>query len=128
MRLSDLYEDDSAPVRFRQLLKSLRIPRDIPDSLPAASRTLQRIGNPEYDQDGPEVIAALRNRLVHPNEAHRRDLKQLTVIGKHQVKELAIWYLELSLLGLLGYQGTISNRTDLDRHRTDSELVPWANP
>ena len=47
-----------------------------------------------------------------------------SVMERYQLFQLAVWYLELSLLYILKYEGQYENRT---RHFSDRplELVPW---
>lgn len=56
--------------------------------------------------DGPTKITYLRNRLVHPLKTVRTPSGSET----SEAWRLALWYIEATLLSLLGYSGTVWNR------------------
>ena len=74
-------------------------------------------------EHGPHALINLRNDLIHyemkdgiPSSAAQR-----------MARELGLWYAELLLLKLFGYNGQYSNR--LTRKWTgEVETVPWASP
>jgi len=108
------FESLVAADRLRLLLTQSRIPISVPPSLSdltsfAASKSLR---------DGPEALTYLRNRWVHPPR------KGVLASGGPEVAQawqLALWYLDLTLLHWLGFTGTYAPRV---RPGT-TELVPW---
>jgi hypothetical protein len=73
--------------------------------------------------DGPEVSAVVRNSLVHPSNASKR---AMTVPVISEAWDLAMWYLELSLLNLFSYRGVYCNRLKAAAGIWPAvEPVPW---
>lgn len=93
----------SASNKIRLLLAQLSIPREIP----IESINLKNIPDTE---DAAEVFTLIRNALVHGHEKKRRDLRDFGTLERFEALELGIWYLELSLLNILGYKGKYNNR------------------
>jgi hypothetical protein len=71
--------------------------------------------------DGPEVFVNIRNSIVHSQEEKRKKLHEMNIKIKYEALELGLWYIELSLLHILGYEGKYYNRCT----RSDSQ-VPWS--
>lgn len=99
--------------KLRLLLSSLCIPLDIPSSTPTITDVAKR-----YNWvDAPHAITLVRNALVHPE-------------SKMQVSDcyldawkLSLWYLELAILAMCGYEGSYRNRLKMGQ----VEDVPWIN-
>ncbi len=107
-----------AAARLRLLLKWSSIPTAIPEKLEALTR-LARARTPNWD--GPTAVAEVRNALVHPKKAD--ELREAQVMA--DVWMLALWYLELTILRVIGYENVYSNRLR-DRWAGDVDPVPWA--
>ena len=71
---------------------------------------------------GPKAISKLRNDLIHTEREYQDN-------GDIQMEalRLGLWYIELILLKLFGYQGTYINRLKA-RGEEAYESVPWAMP
>lgn len=111
-------DKNNAAWRLRRLLERVRIPTDVPDDLATVQSTWP-------NRDGPQVISALRNQVTHPKSLDF--LLGLSEEVKHGVLRLALWYLELTLLGYLGYTGNHLNQTrPLPIYEGRGEPVPWA--
>lgn len=100
--------------RFRLLFSSLNIPVDIS----AATPEIQKAASIFKWVDAPHAMTDVRNDLVHP-------------VSKKQAADcffdtwrLSLWYLELSMLALCGYDDTYTSRLTA-KCVTDSENVPW---
>ncbi|WMT58459.1 hypothetical protein [Truepera radiovictrix] len=106
--------------RMTLLLSTLLIPTAIPDQLKA----LQAFARSKNMSSGAEVIAHLRNNIVHPNL--RAKIRVLPSEAQIEAVKLCLWYLELSLLKLCGYHGTYNNRLDTS-NRHMCQPVPWAD-
>lgn len=107
----------------RQLLKWAEIPTEVPDSLPALTDRLERVGRDDWS--GPEIVFNVRNRLIHPptNPAEPQWPTPDELVDAWQ---LATWYLQMVILRLLHYQGGYWSRLRLNRSEMDTEPVPWA--
>jgi hypothetical protein len=99
-------------------LKDFRIPRTIPRTHYALRRI--RANSP---WDGPAAIAWLRNDIVH-GPLHRVHAGRWKVA--YQGWQLALWYLELAVLAVVGYEGLYRNRLTGEAHEGAVEPVPWA--
>lgn len=104
-----------ASERLRLLFSSLSLPLDIDTVTPNLLRAAQNF----KWVDAPHAMTDIRNELAHP-------------VNKKQVVDcfidawkLSLWYLELSVLAMCGYDATYTSRLTA-RSVTDSELVPWA--
>jgi hypothetical protein len=107
----------SAAMRIRNMLKSLSIPIAVPDTLDALHEyAIKRSG------DGPWAIVDIRNSVVHSLEL----AKIPPQLPYYQAYCLAKWYVELSILAACGYAGKYNNRTLLQRWVGQVESVPWA--
>lgn len=62
----------------------------------------------------------IRNELVHP--ASKKQVSDCFI----DAWKLSLWYLELSVLALCGYNDTYTSRLTA-KYVTQSERVPWGN-
>jgi hypothetical protein len=107
----------SAEENIRLLLTTIQGSLDIP---PACEELLQL----KDITDGPHALTKIRNALVHGDEYKRVNfLMEVDYNAKYQALKLARWYIELTLLYILGYQGRYFNTA----FRVN-ENVPWAKP
>ena len=106
----------------RLLLKSCRIPAELPETFEHLPARIRRVGQPDWG--GPEVLFNIRNSLVHPPK--RLDEPEWPS-GDELLEAwlLSTWYLELVLLETLGYSGKYWCRLRLGRSVWDTEPVPW---
>lgn len=99
----------------------------IPDSIPPGLADLTAVSEVAKAKTGPEIIAKMRNWLVHPTPANRRAFDTAPNIAVYQAFQLSQCYLELGILALLRYSGDY-----VDRVRTGvfvgeaTRRVPWA--
>lgn len=101
--------------RLRLLFSSLNLPVGIG----AATPDIQKVASSFKWVDAPHAMTDIRNELVHP-------------VSKKQVADcffdawkLSLWYLELSMLALCGYDDTYTSRLTA-KYVGESEKVPWA--
>ncbi|SFN47869.1 hypothetical protein [Variovorax sp. OV329] len=101
--------------RLRLLFSSLNLPIEIGTATP----DIQKAALNFKWVDAPHAMTDIRNELVHP-------------ISKKQIANcffdawrLSLWYLELSMLALCGYDDTYTSRLTA-KYVTDSEKVPWS--
>ncbi|MBR9906798.1 MAG: hypothetical protein GYB30_01960 [Gammaproteobacteria bacterium] len=71
--------------------------------------------------DIPEAIAKYRNDLVHPKARIKSQNQHALTI---EMWRLSVWYLELFMLRLIGYDGVYSNRL-IAGWAGEVEEVPW---
>ena len=107
------YDRLTAAGQIRLLLRWAGIPAEVPSSLPIASQEAR-----SRNWDGPQIVAWVRNRVVHPD---RRD--QLIDGISAECTHLAMRYLELVLLKLLDYEGHYRDRLDAGKVKA----VPWTS-
>lgn len=106
-----------AAKRLTALLESLGIPTSIPGCLSELTNTAHR----ENWEDAPHALTAVRNNIVHPDRKVDTTLSALL----WDAWDLGLWYLELTILRLLGHSGKYGNRL-AQKFVCESEPVPWA--
>lgn len=104
--------------RLRMLFSLCGIPNEITDAVPDISKANNSFNKSSKWMDGSHAIVDIRNSLVHP--VSKKDIRNCYV----DAWKLSLWYLELSVLALCGYNDTYSNRLTV-KYVTDSEVVPW---
>jgi len=112
----DAYERISFADRLRLLLRWAEIPVGYD---PAGEPSLERLGR-EYNLDALEMLAWVRNRVVHPDKK-----KVLNSALKLEAWQLALWFVELVILRICGYEGDYGSRRKRPRHAGDTAPVPW---
>lgn len=110
--------EHKASGRLRELLQWLSVEPVIPGGLLALQREAGRQGW----GDGPHALDAMRNALIHPSKRARIDDTDVT--ARIELHDLAIWYVELALLRVIGYPGDYLNRLGV-RQAGVVEPVPW---
>jgi len=101
---------------LRKALGLLEIPEHLPDTL----SDFCKYSNGNNWQSGPQAVIELRNEIVHPDRSGTPG--PYVSFGALQ---LALWYIEMMLLRLAGYEGEYSNRLKLSRWKGDVEMLPW---
>jgi hypothetical protein len=104
--------------RIRKLLDWLSVPPGIPPMLHALAAEANKLAW----ADGPHAIDAMRNALVHPDKRYRIEGTDLN--ARIDLQELALWYVELALLRVIGFDGDYSSRLG-SRTTGTVEPVPW---
>jgi len=64
--------------------------------------------------------------VAHPTSSNAAELQSVTPRARFEAWYLALWYVELALLKLLGYDGQYNNRLNLDGWEGEYASVPWA--
>ncbi|MCA1676260.1 MAG: hypothetical protein LC799_30155 [Actinobacteria bacterium] len=109
----------SAAENLRELLDDAGISADVPADLDV----VEQLRVEKLRQDGPEAVAWVRNRLVHPQDAKEPYRLEHLVL---QTWQLLMQYGELLLLREVGYTGSFCPRFPPGRWAHDSTPVPWA--
>lgn len=118
---SEGFDKLPASDRLRLLLVEARIPLVVPSLLSSLAPRCQT----EKLIDGPHAITFLRNKLVHPTPTNLQRLASFNYNELQDAYLLSLWYLELLLLYVLGYQGEYGNRLIYLRATGQVEPVPW---
>lgn len=99
----------------------------MPINLPADFTALAARGRAISNQplSGSDLVFNVRNALVHPP----RKLNDIEWPSGEELFEgwrLAMWYLELVILRVLGYEGEYVSRLKLSGTVWDTDRPPWA--
>jgi hypothetical protein len=114
------FKDLSAAGRIRILLQQIRVPAAVPNYLANLSSLQNRDAF-----DGPGVITRVRNSLIHSSEGKLSTAKPLTGPQLWECSQLALRYLELTLLSICGYSGQYAIRAFYPSGSAIEEPVPW---
>lgn len=102
----------------------------IPSGIPTQTGKLAWLAHQDHGQrpdlrTGPIALSSARNAIVHPNwKADSKAAEAAVLDGRN----LALWYLELSLLAWMKYTGDHQWRLRRDQVTGEVEPVPWARP
>jgi hypothetical protein len=110
----------SASNKYRTLFSTLGIPLNIPQATPM----LQKLANQlkQNLEDAPHALTEIRNSLVHPVHKYRRDQFDDVYF---EAWKLSLWYLELSILAICGYNDVYCSRLQNNTFAR-LEKVPWS--
>jgi hypothetical protein len=102
----------------------------IPSAIPARSGKLLELAFRDHPQDpqlrtGPVALSSARNAIVHPDWNADPQTAEAAVL---EARNLALWYLELSLLAWMKYTGDHQWRLREAQVTGEVEPVPWARP
>lgn len=110
--------------KIRLLLSQFKISNDIPIKF----TNLRKLACKETSIEGaPEALVGVRNSIVHSQKTKREKFQKLNNATIAEVYEIYLWYVELSILFFLEYNGKYCNRTSSDKWPIEKEKVPWAN-
>ena len=115
-------ESINASNKIRLLISQLGIDYTIPADL----QKLKEFKDSEKQiLDGPDAVVQIRNAIVHSQEEKRKKLSSINPTAKFEALQLCLWYIELSLLKILGYSDKYYNRTSREYVRVKAEkLMP----
>lgn len=119
MILGEDSKDLSASNKIRLILSQLNQSSDIPNHYRGLKDVVRNTGE---TQDAPEAITQIRNAIVHSHKEKRKKLKDISVDAKFFALQMSIWYIELSLLKILEYNGKYQNRCS---EIQADQYVPW---
>lgn len=98
------FDDLRASDRLRMLFSVCGIPAELTDATPSILQANVGFNKADKWMDAPHAITAIRNSLVHPVD------KKKVHDCYGDVWLLSLWYLELCILALCGYEGNYQNR------------------
>lgn len=109
-------------IRASRKLDRLFAELSIPNVIPVGLSSLKRLAKTKR-MNATEIACWVRNKVAHPN----RKSTSISTRALIDVAFLSTWWLELTILALLGYEGQYRNRSALFRRSGPSiEKVPWA--
>jgi ApeA N-terminal domain 1 len=122
--------------RITDLLQKFSIPTDFP---PSDSNFIKNLSEfvenniPEKDWKRKSASKALmvfvkiRNEMTHANKQYK---DKLTPIVLFEVASLGLWYIEMTILARLNYNGVYKNRLNKNQWAEPCEYdhVPWYTP
>jgi len=112
-------ENISASNKIRLLLSHLKVNFDFPSSF------TQLKGMPDMI-DAPDAFVQIRNAIVHSQEEKRKKLSKMHYMAKYDALQLGLWYMELSLLRILEFDGVYHNRCIRGVYSSQCDVkVPW---
>ncbi|RNI27902.1 hypothetical protein EFA69_17585 [Rufibacter immobilis] len=117
-------ENITAANKIRLLISFVGLDYEVP---PAFKGLQEFIKNDKNLKDGPDAVVRIRNYIVHSQEDKRKILHLIPNKVLHEALQLSIWYIEMSLLFILGYKGEYHNRCSEAQYIGDTETVPWAS-
>lgn len=125
---SDGFKNLPAADQLRLLLSYCSIPLTIPNSLTHLDQAVRDSKQNLNWEDSPQSLTEIRNSIVHSGKpAKRQRIFNLPVEVKAEIYQLGLWYLELVLLYIFGYQGDYFNRIAGKKlYPGCIESVPWA--
>ncbi|WP_394991834.1 hypothetical protein, partial [Emticicia sp.] len=120
MIIGDDAKDLSAANKIRLIISQLQISSKVPK----AFTKLQEL----MSKDAPEAIVGIRNSIVHSQAEKRSKLRSYDNIALYEALQVFIWYIELSLLNILKYEGKYFDRCfDSVWEGKSIRFVPWKN-
>jgi hypothetical protein len=117
-------ENIKAANKIRILLSQIQVENLIPSNLIHLKSFIE---SRKDCTDGADALVYIRNSMVHGQQKKRDDLNKIAGAVLNEALELALWYIELSILSVLKYEGVYYNRCLKKGYNSESEeLVPWA--
>lgn len=117
--------NDAANISAANKIRLLLAQMNINYSVPAAFKDLQDfVDNTPEINDAPEATVYVRNAIVHAQLEKRKKLADIPVAVRQQAIELTLWYIEMSILYALGYNGRYIDRRRVGIAKQPT-LVPW---
>jgi hypothetical protein len=108
--------------KIRLLLNELNINNSVPENCSSLNSAM----NKYKFYDAPDAIVQIRNAIVHSNHDKRMRFIDLDVKSKTDVKRICIWYIEISIIKILGYEGRYFNRTSKSNFLVSTgDKLPW---
>lgn len=106
----------SASNKIRLLLSRISVSAKFPDNLPY----LREYAKSNNIPDAVEVIVRYRNYIVHSQKEKRTKILEFSPRLKFEAVQLSLYYIEVSLLFILGYKGKMYSRCS-----NQEEETPW---
>jgi hypothetical protein len=91
--------------------------------LPSAAPNLRKFAWTQGWRSGPSALVGLRRGIVHPER--RAKSYRSTGLQRYEARLLSLWYVELTFLRLVNYDGPYANRLRSTGWEGQTETVPW---
>lgn len=116
-------ENISASNKIRLLLSQLNISSTVPIGFALLQ---QFVNTTDNVVDAPDGIVYIRNAIVHSQEEKRKKLSAIHYKARYEALQVFIWYIEMTLLCILDYNGKCFNRCSKENLVIKAEEnVPW---
>jgi hypothetical protein len=116
-------ENINAANKIRLLLSQINVDYSVPKKFTSLQKFIDDNNNAS---DAPEAIVQIRNSIVHSQEEKRKKLSEISDRTIYESLQLSIWYIELSILAVLKFQGRYVNRSSQNMSISGKvENVPW---
>jgi len=106
--------------KLKKMFDVLNAPVNIPQETP----TLLSLASKFNWQGAPHALTEIRNFLVHPVSKYKGVFTGNVIF---EAWNLCLWYLEMSILAICGYNGKYGNRLKYKRWAGEVENVPWVH-
>jgi hypothetical protein len=80
------------------------------------------IFNPQF-ASGPELLTKYRNHIAHPKR--NQNIARYSLSEKSLINQLGLYYTEMLLLYLIGYDDMYSNRLNFPSWEGNYDSLPW---
>lgn len=115
--------------KIEHLLKSLGVPVTIPSELKELQKALIELQKTNSDAKkfplGSYMFTYIRNRITHETGEDRAKLGAISFEARIEAKELGLWYVEMALLSLFGFNGQHYMRFRHGQPIDRVAYVPW---
>ncbi|MDJ1466950.1 hypothetical protein [Xanthocytophaga flava] len=112
----------SAANKIRLILSQLKISPQVPIAL----SSLQSYVSSEKLEDGVEAFVQIRNAIIHSQSKKRKTLAEISNNAKYEALQMALWYIEVSLLYIFSYKDKYFNRCSGEQWAGQGEeVVPY---
>lgn len=107
MLRGDKAESLDATNKLRLILSNIGISANVPQSIKPKKSNIR---GHEF-ADGPELFVNLRNSIVHSGQKEKKS-SDLNKTECRLIEQMGIFYLEVSILKMMGHQGFLTNRVN----------------
>lgn len=117
-------ESLSASNKVRLLLSQINVSYEAPAHF---KHLCEYIEKTDELSDAPDAIVGIRNAVVHGQLGKRKKVWEMHYKTKYEALQLCIWYIEMSMLFILKFEGKYLNRCSKNRvESARRENVPWS--
>ena len=125
----EVFKGWPASKKIEHLLGSMGIPVTIPSELKELQKALTELQGTNSDAKkfplGSYMFTYIRNRITHETGEDRTKLGAISFEARVEAKELGLWYVEMALLSLFGFNGQHYKRFLNGGPADRVEFVPW---
>ena len=116
-------ENINASNKIRLLVSQLNLSNTIPDSFDHLKEFVSKNND---IVDAPDAVVQIRNAIVHSQQEKRKKLTSIHHMAIFEALQISVWYVEMTLLCILGYEERYFNRCSGSPYAYQAqEIVPW---